>query len=97
MLARLRDLHATFEVVGDVRGRGAMLALELVADRATKEPAKQVTQRVIEEAYRQGVILLKAGTFDNVVRLLPPLTIEEGLLDEGLDVLEKSLASAAAL
>jgi 4-aminobutyrate aminotransferase/(S)-3-amino-2-methylpropionate transaminase len=47
----------------------------------------------LEEACRQGVIVLKAGTYDNVIRLLPPLTIDEGLLSEGLDVLEKALAT----
>ena len=52
--------------------------------------------RVIEECYREGVIVLKAGTFDNVIRLLPPLSIDEGLLREGLDVLDKALTAATA-
>ena len=71
-----------------------MVAIELVADRSTKEPAPKVASRVIEECYREGVIVLKAGTYDNVVRLLPPLTIDESLLQEGLDVVEKSVAAA---
>jgi 4-aminobutyrate aminotransferase/(S)-3-amino-2-methylpropionate transaminase len=89
----LRDLQDRFDVVGDVRGLGAMVAMELVADRRTKEPAKEAAARVIEECYRQGLIVLKAGTFDNVIRLLPPLTIDEGLVDEGLGLIEKALAS----
>ncbi len=71
-----------------------MVAMELVEDRTTKAPAKHATTRVIEECYRQGVVVLKAGTYDNVVRLLPPLTIAEDLLEEGLDVVEKALAAA---
>ncbi|HEX2030425.1 MAG TPA: 4-aminobutyrate--2-oxoglutarate transaminase [Actinomycetota bacterium] len=97
MLGRLGELQGSVEAVGDVRGRGAMAAIELVADRRTKEPDRDATQRVVEEAYRQGVILLKAGTYDNVIRLLPPLTIEDHLLDEGLGILEKSLAAAVGL
>ena len=73
-----------------------MVAIELVADRSTKEPAPPVASRVIEECYREGVIVLKAGTYDNVIRLLPPLTIDEGLLGEGLDVLDKALSAAIA-
>jgi 4-aminobutyrate aminotransferase/(S)-3-amino-2-methylpropionate transaminase len=92
---RLREIEERHEVVGEVRGRGAMVAIELVTDRATKEPASEVATRVIKECYREGVIVLKAGTYDNVVRLLPPLTIEEGLMLEGLDVLDKALAAAA--
>jgi 4-aminobutyrate aminotransferase / (S)-3-amino-2-methylpropionate transaminase / 5-aminovalerate transaminase len=95
-LARLREIQESHDMVGDVRGRGAMVAMELVSDRGTKEPAPKVASRVIEECYREGVIVLKAGTYDNVVRLLPPLTIDEGLLAEGLDVLEKALGTAAS-
>jgi 4-aminobutyrate aminotransferase/(S)-3-amino-2-methylpropionate transaminase len=93
-LDRLRELAERHELIGDVRGRGAMVAIELVADRDTKEPAARAAARVIEECYREGVIVLKAGTFDNVIRLLPPLTIGEDLLHEGLDVLDKALAAA---
>ncbi len=94
-LERLRALAGHCALVGDVRGRGAMVAIELVADRATKEPAPKEPARAIESCYREGVVVLKAGTFDNVIRLLPPLTIDDGLLDEGLDVLEKVVLSAA--
>jgi 4-aminobutyrate aminotransferase/(S)-3-amino-2-methylpropionate transaminase len=93
MMAGLRDLATRFDVIGDVRGLGAMVAIELVTDRATKEPAKEAAARIIEECYRQGLIVLKAGTHDNVIRLLPPLTIDQALLEEGLGILEKALAS----
>jgi 4-aminobutyrate aminotransferase / (S)-3-amino-2-methylpropionate transaminase / 5-aminovalerate transaminase len=94
MRATLEGFRDRSNLVGDVRGRGAMVAIELVSDRETKAPAKEAAARVIAQCFRQGVIVLKAGTFDNVVRLLPPLTIDEGLLDEGLGILEKSLAVA---
>jgi 4-aminobutyrate aminotransferase/(S)-3-amino-2-methylpropionate transaminase len=95
-VGRLRDIEECHEAVGEVRGRGAMVAIELVTDRSTKEPAGALATRVIQECYREGVIVLKAGTYDNVIRLLPPLTIEEGLLLEGLDVLDKALGAAAS-
>ncbi|MGQ0669259.1 MAG: 4-aminobutyrate--2-oxoglutarate transaminase [Actinomycetota bacterium] len=95
LMSRLREMQERHEVIGDVRGRGAMVAMELVADRETKEPLdKAVGSRIIEECYRSGVIVLKAGTYDNVIRPLPPLTIDEGLLDEGLLLLDKALATA---
>ncbi|HEX2069574.1 MAG TPA: aminotransferase class III-fold pyridoxal phosphate-dependent enzyme, partial [Actinomycetota bacterium] len=93
---RLTEMQERFELIGDVRGRGAMVAMELVENRTSKAPAKQASSRVIEECYRQGVVVLKAGTYDNVVRLLPPLTIDDELLAEGLDVLEKALATVEA-
>jgi 4-aminobutyrate aminotransferase/(S)-3-amino-2-methylpropionate transaminase len=93
MRSRLAEMADRFPLIGDVRGRGAMVAMELVEDRETKAPAKHSASTLIEECYREGVIILKAGTFDNVIRLLPPLTIDEGLLNEGLDVVEKAMAT----
>jgi 4-aminobutyrate aminotransferase/(S)-3-amino-2-methylpropionate transaminase len=94
MRGRLRDMATRSSLIGDVRGRGAMVAMELVDDAETKHPAKESTNRVLEESYKQGVILLKAGTYDNVIRFLPPLTIDDALLLEGFDVVEKALAMA---
>jgi 4-aminobutyrate aminotransferase/(S)-3-amino-2-methylpropionate transaminase len=91
---RLHALAEKSPLIGDVRGRGAMVAIELVTDRETKEPASKETARAIESCYRDGVVVLKAGTFDNVIRLLPPLTIDDELLDEGLDVLEQAVLAA---
>ena len=95
-LERLTRMQQRFQVIGDVRGRGAMVAMELVEDRGTKQPAKHAATALIEECYRQGVIILKAGTYDNVIRLLPPLTIKKDLLQEALDVLEEALAGIEA-
>jgi 4-aminobutyrate aminotransferase / (S)-3-amino-2-methylpropionate transaminase / 5-aminovalerate transaminase len=83
-----------FPFVGDARGLGAMRALELVKDRRTKEPDKERTDRVIRKACEGGLLLVGAGTYGNVVRTLMPLVVTDAELTEGLDVLEKALASA---
>jgi 4-aminobutyrate aminotransferase/(S)-3-amino-2-methylpropionate transaminase len=91
MLRRGRELEEECKLVGDVRGKGAMLGIELVRDRRTKEPAKEETRRAIEECCKRGLIVLKAGIRDNVIRLLPPLAITEDLLEEGFSILEDVL------
>ena len=78
-------------MVGDVRGLGAMRAIELVKDRATKEPAKDATTAVSEACYRRGLVTITAGTFGNVIRTLMPLVVTDAELEEGLDVLEAAL------
>jgi 4-aminobutyrate aminotransferase/(S)-3-amino-2-methylpropionate transaminase len=92
--ARFEQWAGRFPCLGDVRGLGAMVAMELVTDRSTKEPAKELTQRVLAEALTRGLVLLSAGTFGNVVRVLVPLTVSDEVLDEGLAVLEESLQAA---
>jgi 4-aminobutyrate aminotransferase / (S)-3-amino-2-methylpropionate transaminase / 5-aminovalerate transaminase len=85
-----------FDAVGDVRGLGAMLALELVRDRATKEPAPELAKAVVEAAAASGLLLLKAGIYSNCIRVLVPLVISDSELDEALGVWEHALASAVA-
>ena len=85
----------TYPFIGDVRGLGAMMGMELVRDRRTKEPDRELTTRVLAESLARGVILLSAGTFGNIIRLLAPLTTPDEVLDEGLDVMERALAAAA--
>jgi 4-aminobutyrate aminotransferase/(S)-3-amino-2-methylpropionate transaminase len=80
-----------FPFIGDVRGLGAMQAMELVKDRATKEPDKERTNRVIQRTFESGLILISAGTHGNVIRTLMPLVITDAQLQEGLDVLEYAL------
>jgi 4-aminobutyrate aminotransferase/(S)-3-amino-2-methylpropionate transaminase len=92
---RLQALAARVPAIGDVRGLGAMLAMELVTDRTTKEPAKELTTKLQAEALRRGLLLLSAGTFGNVIRILVPLTVEDPVADEGMDVLEASLLAVA--
>src|SRR5918999_80115 len=96
VLSRLRQMQERHAVIGDVRGRAMMTAMELVADRSTKEPLDAETgTNIVRRCLENGLVVLKAGTYDNVVRLLPPLTIEESLLDEGLDVLDEAFGSVA--
>ena len=91
MKARFCQWAARYPFIGDVRGLGAMIGMELVADRATKAPEKALTQRLLAAALARGLILLSAGTFGNTVRVLAPLTTPDEILDEGLDVMEQAL------
>jgi 4-aminobutyrate aminotransferase/(S)-3-amino-2-methylpropionate transaminase len=96
ILRRLREMQRRHDTIGDVRGRGMMAAIELVSDRTTKEPAPAGTMAAIgRTCLENGVIVLTAGTYGNVVRLLPPLTIDDALLDEALDVLDEAIGAAA--
>ncbi|MCX6407437.1 MAG: 4-aminobutyrate--2-oxoglutarate transaminase [Propionibacteriales bacterium] len=89
---RLHALQGRDERVGDVRGRGAMIAVELVRP-GTTEPDPDLARAVSAAAHAEGVIVLTCGTYGNVLRLLPPLAIDDTLLGEGLDVLEAAFAS----
>jgi 4-aminobutyrate aminotransferase / (S)-3-amino-2-methylpropionate transaminase / 5-aminovalerate transaminase len=93
---RMRAMQGRIHSIGDVRGRGAMRAMELVADSATKEPLDgEVMSALGSAALDRGLIVLTAGTYGNVLRLLPPVTIDDGLLDEGLGLLEEAVAATA--
>ena len=83
-------------LIGDVRGLGSMMLIELVKDRATKQPAPDETLAVIKSACRQGVIAMRAGLFTNGIRFLPPLVITDEQLREGLGVIERSLSEIEA-
>jgi 4-aminobutyrate aminotransferase/(S)-3-amino-2-methylpropionate transaminase len=91
--ARMLEWQARWPRIGDVRGLGAMLAIELVREPLAKTPAPELAVAVIDEALRRGLILLKAGVYGNCIRVLCPLTISDGELDEGLDVWEESLTA----
>ena len=91
MLPRLRKLADANPVIGDVRGRGAMLALELVKP-GTIEPDAAAAAKVAKTCHAAGMIVLTCGTYGNVLRLLPPLVISQALLDEGLGILEDAFA-----
>ncbi len=92
MLPRLRKLAETYPIIGDVRGRGAMIAIELNKP-GTLDPAPGATAAVAAACHKQGLMVLTAGTFGNVLRFLPPLVIGEDLLEEGLDILENAFAT----
>lgn len=91
MLPRLEALRERFDVIGDVRGRGAMIAIELVRP-GTKEPNPAAVAEVVKRCHAEGLLVLTAGTYGNVLRFLPPLVIPEQLLEEGLGILEKAFA-----
>ncbi|MCZ9343393.1 aminotransferase class III-fold pyridoxal phosphate-dependent enzyme, partial [Streptomyces sp. TRM76130] len=88
---RLTAMAEKFDVIGDVRGRGAMIAIELVKDRATKEPAPEAAAALAKACHAEGLLVLTCGTYGNVLRFLPPLVIGEELLNEGLDIVERAL------
>ena len=93
---RFESWAAALPLIGDVRGLGAMLALELVSDRATREPATAATAAVVRYAYEHGLILVRAGMHENVIRFIAPLVMSDAELDEGLGVLEDALRAAAS-
>ncbi|MFN8460020.1 MAG: aminotransferase class III-fold pyridoxal phosphate-dependent enzyme, partial [Anaerolineae bacterium] len=84
-------LQAEISVLGDVRGRGAMMALEFVKDPATKEPWPEFVINVIQKCTARGVLLLRAGLYSNCIRLLPQLDIPEDQLREGLEVMTQAI------
>ena len=91
---RLDEMAANHGVIGEVRGKGPMLAMEFVKDRKTKEPHPDAASRVLKGALAKGLMTLKAGLYGNCVRLHPPLTIEDDLLEKGLNILEDAIKEA---
>ncbi len=88
---RFEHMKEEYELIGEVRGLGAMVAIELVKDRETKEPAKDEASRVINECWKNGLVALSAGVRGNVIRFLMPLVVTDKQLEIGLDILEKAL------
>ena len=86
-------MQEKYPIIGDVRGLGAMVAMELVKDRKTKEPAKQECALIREKCYKNGLIALGAGIQGNVIRTLAPLVITDEELEEGLSILDEALGS----
>ncbi len=95
-LRRFRAMQEEYPLIGDVRGLGAMVAMELVADRKTKEPATEATATVLRRCYENGLIALKSGAGSNVIRTLMPLVITDEQLEEGFGVLQRALAEVSA-
>ena len=84
-----------WELIGEVRGLGAMQALELVGSRTTRQPADEETKQVAQFCYEHGLVLITAGSYGNVIRLLMPLVLTDAQMDEAMDVLEAGLAIVA--
>jgi len=91
MRTRMDGWKERFPQIGDVRGLGAMLAIELVRDRGTQEPDADAATAIVEEAVRNGLLLLKSGIYSNCIRVLAPLTLTDAELDEALGVWEQAL------
>ncbi len=96
MRAKLDTLAAQLPCIGNVRGLGMMVAIELVKDPKTREPDAALTAAILAQAEQRGLILLSCGVDANVVRLLAPLTIPEAVLDEGMQILGESIRAAVA-
>jgi 4-aminobutyrate aminotransferase/(S)-3-amino-2-methylpropionate transaminase len=93
---RFHRMAERFPLIGDVRGLGAMTALELVKDRKTKEAAPEEARKIVSYAHEHGLIILTCGRFSNVIRTLMPLVITDEQLEEGLDILEEALAAVSS-
>ena len=96
LVARLRDLQTRHRCIGDVRGLGAMVAMELVREGRADAPDPDLTRALVQAAGRRGLILLSCGIYSNVIRFLAPLTIPESDLDEGLKILGAALEEVTA-
>jgi len=94
--SRFLALQERYPVIGDVRGLGAMVGMELVEDPTTKKPATDFAKRLRTRLYQNGVVNIGAGTYYNVLRILVPLTIEDETLERGLDILERTMAEVSA-
>ena len=90
MRARFDKWTGQFDFIGDVRGMGPMLALELVHDKETRKPAPEFAKKFVQLSQEKGLILISCGNFGNVIRVLAPLTVDEATLAKGLDIMEQS-------
>jgi len=88
LLRGLRELQTRHPIIGDVRGKGLMIGMELVEDPATKKPAKAFTERMLHRAFQNGLLLLNCGV--STLRLMPPLMIDRAIADEALEILDKT-------
>ena len=92
---RFLKLQERFPMIGDVRGLGGMVAMELVKDPATKEPDSHAASDVLAAAHHRGLLLIKAGMYDNVLRVLVPLSVTDEQLQQGLDIFEDAFVTVA--
>lgn len=93
---RLSVMKEKFDCIGDIRGLGAMLVVEFVKDRNTKEPDMDFAMAVIKRSVSNGLILIRAGLYTNCIRFLPPIVITDEQLNEGMDVIEQAITDVLA-
>jgi 4-aminobutyrate aminotransferase/(S)-3-amino-2-methylpropionate transaminase len=96
VLQRFKEIQEQFSVVGDVRGLGAMVGMELVVDRKTKEPATALTKQLVNRSREKGLLMISAGTHSNIIRPLMPLVITDEQLEKGLSIIEESLGELSS-
>ncbi|MGM7634114.1 4-aminobutyrate--2-oxoglutarate transaminase [Bacillus sp. Hm123] len=96
VMDRLNQLAEKYEAIGEIRGLGSMVAVELVKDRTTKEPNKELTNAIITEANNRGLLIISAGAYGNVLRFLMPLVITDEQVAEGLEILEEAFEAAVS-
>jgi 4-aminobutyrate aminotransferase/(S)-3-amino-2-methylpropionate transaminase len=96
IMDRFLGFQEKYSVVGDIRGLGAMVCMELVTDRKTKEPARDFTKKLVNTCREKGLLMISAGTFSNIIRPLMPLVITDEQLNKGLSIIEKSLEAVSA-
>ncbi len=89
---RLEEMQEQYEIVGDARGIGLMLAIEIVRDKGTKQPAPDIREKILMESFANGLLMLPAG--ESTIRIIPPLTIPDHSLTKGLDILERAISKA---
>jgi 4-aminobutyrate aminotransferase-like enzyme len=94
LTGKLRGLQNKYEIIGDVRGIGLMVGMELVKDRTTKVPARNECNAVLSEAFRRGLTLLMAG--ESVIRFSPPLILEKEDIDAGMEILDAAFAAVGS-
>ena len=92
-LARMEKMKSEHHIVGDVRAKGCLMGIELVKDRATKEPFEQAGQRVYQIAFQKGLAWIPAG---HILRMSPPIVMDEKTLLKGLDIIDESIGEAAS-
>jgi 4-aminobutyrate aminotransferase-like enzyme len=94
MIKRLKDLQQETKTIGEVRGKGLMVAAEFVEDKRTKKPAVELVKKIQLRCLERGVLVWKAGHWPNVIRFLPPLVITREHIDKGLDVFSEVVKEA---
>ena len=92
VMKKFKELYEHYPIVGDVRGLGAMVGMELVVDRKTKEPATATTKQLVNRCREKGLLMVSAGTYSNIIRPLMPLVITDEQLERGLSIIEESLS-----
>jgi 4-aminobutyrate aminotransferase / (S)-3-amino-2-methylpropionate transaminase / 5-aminovalerate transaminase len=96
LITRLKALQGKYPAIGEVRGLGSMVAIELVKNRRAEQPDAELTRALVQAAAARGLVILSCGVYGNVIRLLAPLTISDELLSEGLGLLEAAFADVSA-